>query len=293
MNTEYYLNGFLSGELACDELDQSLSAATLAVQRWTPVEDGINWKEHVRRYHNGSFDPRVDKCEIYDRMKKAEEDSESVSPTDADGDGLDDDYSKHPSYSASQDSDLSEHDARRHGGHFDPNTQRCTLREHEAKIDLADSLEAAASEVRRDAASDYIGDLNVSAEERRVASCIERMALSNGTPDGVKRIKVAFQTVTPESAENGDFEETGWDDEEGESFDTVAEAARWMSNEKGAMPLDGSADWFETQVDQNRDYFERGAETTYQLFPSNFTVEELHELNRRIKDRDFEEPDED
>lgn len=54
--------------------------------------DAVDWKEHVRRFHGGSFDPRIDKCEIYDRMMKAESDSETLSHEDADGDGVRDDY---------------------------------------------------------------------------------------------------------------------------------------------------------------------------------------------------------
>lgn len=55
-------------------------------------------------------------------------------------------------------------------------------------------------------------------------------------------IKITFQTVTPESAEDGDFAETGWEDEEGVSMKpdrydrkdgitVVEKAVRFLQNE--------------------------------------------------------------
>lgn len=49
-------------------------------------------------------------------------------------------------------------------------------------------------------------------------------------------IKTTFQRVTPESAENGDFSETGWHDEQGENFDNAVDAVLWLQRQGAVHP---------------------------------------------------------
>lgn len=42
------------------------------------------------------------------------------------------------------------------------------------------------------------------------------------------RIKTAFTTVSQESADRGDYDETGWEDEKGVKFASTQEAAEWL-----------------------------------------------------------------
>ena len=44
------------------------------------------------------------------------------------------------------------------------------------------------------------------------------------------RIPVAYEIITEESAQEGDVEERGWLDEEGEEFETVQEAFRYLKD---------------------------------------------------------------
>lgn len=64
------------------------------------AEDKIDWKAHVARYHNGSFDPKTEHCEVYERMMKDAERDE-YSPDDADGDGMKDEYAAKDEHSES------------------------------------------------------------------------------------------------------------------------------------------------------------------------------------------------
>lgn len=52
----------------------------------------------------------------------------------------------------------------------------------------------------------------------------------------MKLIKTTYSQITPESASNGDFSETGWIDEKGESFDSVEEAVDWLKREGAIEP---------------------------------------------------------
>lgn len=54
------------------------------------------------------------------------------------------------------------------------------------------------------------------------------------------RIKVSYELITPESAENGDVEERGWDNEEGELMDNVREAVEWLTEQGPLEPSSSS-----------------------------------------------------
>jgi len=63
------------------------------------------------------------------------------------------------------------------------------------------------------------------------------------------KIKISYSVVTPESAEIGDFAETGWENQEGETLETVHDAAIFLITE-GAKHASSSAFhpgiWYET-----------------------------------------------
>lgn len=64
------------------------------------------------------------------------------------------------------------------------------------------------------------------------------------------RIKSSFGTITEESAKEGDFAETGWEDEEGEIFESVEEAAEFLEN-RGVIEASSSCFhpgvWYDTE----------------------------------------------
>ena len=47
------------------------------------------------------------------------------------------------------------------------------------------------------------------------------------------RIRISYEIVTEESAEEGDVAECGWDDEEGQVFDSPDDAAEWLMDSGG------------------------------------------------------------
>jgi hypothetical protein len=80
-------------------------------------------------------------------------------------------------------------------------------------------------------------------------------------------ITKTFETVTPESAEIGDFEECGFifEDVEMSFSDLISEL-----QSEGYCHLSNSGDitdttWITTEAIQDRDYFEKGHETSYSL----------------------------
>lgn len=77
--------------------------------------------------------------------------------------------------------------------------------------------------------------------------------------DLLERYRMTYQTVTPESAEDGDFEDTGYELERCTLKDALA---------YGSFNQD-SGSWFDTTTpEHDRAYFERGEEKTYSLHPS-------------------------
>ena len=49
----------------------------------------------------------------------------------------------------------------------------------------------------------------------------------------MKRIKITYAQITPESASEGNFSETGWEDKEGVPVETAMEAL-WLLRNEGA-----------------------------------------------------------
>lgn len=94
---------------------------------------------------------------------------------------------------------------------------------------------------------------------------------------GGKRIRITYEIVTPESAEHGDVEESGWIDEEGVPVRSVAEAARVILQHG---PVEGDR-WY-TQVDADQDYA-TGADTRWSFHPVGFTAAELDRLHDLVQ----------
>jgi hypothetical protein len=104
-----------------------------------------------------------------------------------------------------------------------------------------------------------------------------------------------YEVITPESAEQGDAEERGFEYEDKE-FDTLWDMAREIREAGATEPSSSgpmtSHDWYST-VDPDRNY--KTGEETYYSFHPNVTDEEMKELNQLIEmtEKDFNaaEPD--
>jgi len=76
-------------------------------------------------------------------------------------------------------------------------------------------------------------------------------------------IRTSYETVTPESAEEGDAADRGWEDEEGEQFESVEDAIEWLKR-KGVQHASSShfhpGIWYSSGEDQD---FGTGETTTY------------------------------
>lgn len=111
------------------------------------------------------------------------------------------------------------------------------------------------------------------------------------TDTGEKRIKTAYEIITPESAEEGDAEERGWEDEEGELIEpwdteagqTVVEAAiEWLST-RGPFEAPQSqfrpGAWYISYGGQDAD----GSYTNYSYHLEGFTPEEEQQIYDGLK----------
>lgn len=114
-------------------------------------------------------------------------------------------------------------------------------------------------------------------------------ARSRSNSGGEKRIRISFETVTPESAEQGDAAERGWIDEEGESMDPDAD-----DRAEGLTAVDKAADFLDDQgVSPSASHFHPGlwytttdpdtdlrtGETEYRSYHLvGFTTEEQQEI---------------
>jgi len=84
------------------------------------------------------------------------------------------------------------------------------------------------------------------------------------------RVKVSYELITPESAEEGDVAERGWDNEEGELMENVREAVEWLTEHGPLEPSSssfhhgiwythyGEADWQTGEV-RNESFHVTGA----------------------------------
>jgi hypothetical protein len=94
-----------------------------------------------------------------------------------------------------------------------------------------------------------------------------------------KRIRVAYEVVTPESAGAGDAEDRGWVDEEGIEVDDLVEAARLIQHDVGTPEPSSSqfhkGVWYTGLY--NEDY-RSGADTFRSYHPYGFTEAEEREL---------------
>lgn len=119
----------------------------------------------------------------------------------------------------------------------------------------------------------------------------------------MRRIRQTFSTVTPESAEQGDFAETGWIDEEGaeiapdefdieehdgrESDAVVALAVKHITQygcvEPSNSPSYCRGTWY-TTADSEKDYT-TGEETQYSFHLDGFTEGEEQAIYRALTAR--------
>lgn len=120
--------------------------------------------------------------------------------------------------------------------------------------------------------------------DKEVISKADAFQAANDLIGSDCRIATTYQIVTPESAEQGDYAESGWEDEEGESvepdeFDdegttVVDKAVKWLLD-KGAIEASSSSFhsdvWYTSAEDIN---YSTGSFTTYNFHLRGFTPEE-------------------
>jgi hypothetical protein len=114
-----------------------------------------------------------------------------------------------------------------------------------------------------------------------------------------KVIKTSYYTITPESAEYGDFADSGWYDEDGESMlpdeydieeniSAIDKAVEFLKNKK--YTTEPSSSQFEvgisySSVSPDHNY-STGEETYYTCHLYGFTPEEEFEIYKKVTDFD-------
>lgn len=130
----------------------------------------------------------------------------------------------------------------------------------------------------------------------RVSAARRKRARERSAPKD-RRVRITFHAITPESAENSDWSDSGWIDEEGVSMEpdaydiedgvtAVDKAIKSICGEGAteASSSDFHAGIWYSETDGNQNY--RTGETTFREFhPSGFTVEEQREIYEGIVNR--------
>ncbi len=88
---------------------------------------------------------------------------------------------------------------------------------------------------------------------------------------------ITYQTVTPESAEQNDYEDTGWESEKQEEdlSEILKIANSYGIYEPSGSPIRGGEWWSSTSPTYNRNYFEKAEEVYYDLIVENLDGSEL------------------
>jgi len=109
-----------------------------------------------------------------------------------------------------------------------------------------------------------------------------------------KRIRIAYEIITPESAEQGDAEERGWIDEEGiavspdewdEEITAAAKTVMFLKNEGVSEPSSSAFHpgvWYTAYGEQN---WRDGSYKNQSYHLVRFTPEEEEEVYKRITEK--------
>jgi hypothetical protein len=96
-------------------------------------------------------------------------------------------------------------------------------------------------------------------------------------------IRTTYDVVTPESAEQGDFADTGWIDEEGQKL-SPAEAVKWLRHE-GVGPFEAeeagstSSGWYTVEAGTN---YQTGAETRHSFHLKGYTPNQRRAIHEAL-----------
>lgn len=98
---------------------------------------------------------------------------------------------------------------------------------------------------------------------------------------------VTFETISPESAEVGDFESTGFEVED--SIDELQDILSIASYNYGINQKVSDASWSSSSPTMDKDYFEKGIEKYYTLFVKNIdgspiSIEEESTITEKLKE---------
>lgn len=128
-------------------------------------------------------------------------------------------------------------------------------------------------------------------EEDEFASKAKREGLANKE----HLLTITFEIVTPESAESGDFEDIGWEDEDGVSMEpdedekedgetVVTKTVEYLKNNGATNPSDshGAARWYS---DDGYEDYRTGETKTLSYHFVNYTDEEREEIAKLMSKR--------
>ena len=91
------------------------------------------------------------------------------------------------------------------------------------------------------------------------------------------KVTIAYEIVTEESAEFGDAQERGWEDEHGVEFDSIEDLIEYLENngpmEASSLYYDSNA-WYRGPVIQDRAFFEQGEHRTLSYFLKDISEED-------------------
>lgn len=132
------------------------------------------------------------------------------------------------------------------------------------------------------------GQIDPATEDEETQRMIEDTRVVRGMKDNPsRRIAVTYQTITEESAAEGDYADHGWEtDEDGEQVETIAEAIDYIRSRGSVEPSSSMFHpgvWYST-IDADTDYA-TGEEKFYSFHLKGFKPSEEHVIFNRITGR--------
>jgi len=94
------------------------------------------------------------------------------------------------------------------------------------------------------------------------------------------KITTTYQVVSPESAEHGEFENQGWYDQEGETFETPKEAAEFLTDNYAYHPSESpSTNAKSWSTEGNTDFITGNEKSyTYHIETDTDTLKEVNTI---------------
>jgi len=147
----------------------------------------------------------------------------------------------------------------------------------------ADDAEYAVYDKKSKTWSDFQGDISEKSKQTAKKIADKYNKSINESKDDSKRITVSYEIWDEDSIEAGETDDKGWEDEEGEEFDSVEDAIKFLKNNFANNPSNGSYHSGTYYKDDGEENYKTG-ETKYLTYhlSGNWSEEEKKAIYKAI-----------